>query len=897
MELESLSKDRTPRLVGAAAAALAGVTLLATFSMGSYVIPGRSVVGLQGWPQPIGWIAQILVVESWPTFGTLEIRWVALTAGTCALAILAVAMAGRWSANRATTVLLGSLAGYCAALVGLVLLLAITSPVVELGLMWTWQLAAELAWMLVLYWWAVRLPIGATAKAIGLSLAALAAISLLYSLQGAQRYPNWPVGNVLLLTTACLAGVFLLGLWAYQLFADALRTGHRRDWVGGLVVTATLLLVSIAVSMSGRRAGVLGLLAGGAFIFLLSLVRSRRAKVGVLVLVIVAGVLAAVAVPRLFRSGRWESVVLRAALYSNTADLLAKYPLIGVGPGHLGAYLTSAMRPLHAESPRLFHGEVNEHAHSEPLHALAELGIPVGLLYLVLPLGGLASYVLAYRRLEPEHERLTVLGLGAALTAVMAAEATSVGMRHPGVAALVWALVAIGYACGLRSGAFEAIVRRFDRGPGGQGRFVLGWRIVSVAAPAGLCVLACMSMAGAYHMANGLAAWNRSALTLADAELDRARLPQGADQWMMREYIQGRTNLALARQTTDPREAELRQDKAISRLTALMEISPAFKDTPVWFGRALGDVGRLVGLCQSLCESQEDPYEREALLVLASQASDPADKLKFLRASLRNAVVIVPVAQMIVAAAEEPAGRQILAQWTADADKALPLADPGQWPDPLALETFRLAVIVHGERGQVALAARAADKAAALCTHLQQDVRQRRLEAVELETYLDQAWFGWLNRPQAGRSLQAMLDEQNRKLIYGEAESFSARMTLQFLAMLQLLNDKQSEAVRDLLVSEGSAAQRDTVSRLLGLAYARLVVTFGPPADSQPATTQDAAPQQDGPLAGGEPTARQLAGWTRQGKWLLGEKNWSLALEQSRAHKTDPWWHGVLMPE
>jgi hypothetical protein len=894
------TNQRTPWLASVAAAAIVGVSLVAAFSMGSYVVPGRGIVGPQAWPQPIGGIAQLLVVESWPTYGTLEIRWVAWAAGTLTLTVLAAAAARRYSVQPQARALLGGLAGYCVLLVALVAALGATSPVAELGLSWTWQLALALTWMLGLYWWAVRLPFRTFAHTIAVSLAVLAAISLLYSFQGSQRYPNWPVGNVLLLTTACLAAVFLLGTWAYGLLVEAMRTRRRGYWAAGLAVAVLFLLVAIALSMSGRRAGILGLMAGGGFILVLAQLRSRRAWTGVLVLAVVAASAGVVLVPKLFKSGRWETVVLRAALYENTFDLLKQNPLIGVGPGQLGAYLTSAMRPQHTESPRLFHGDVSDQAHSEPLHALAELGLSLGLLYLVVPLGGLVGYVIASRRLTDDRDRLVVLGLGAALAAVMAAEATSVGMRHPGVPGLLWALVGIGYAAGLRSGGFDAIARYLDARMAQANRYAMLWWAAWVAAAAGLCVAAVLSMAGAYHLNNGMRAWNRDQWARADAELAQVRLPPASDQWLIRQYLQGRANLLLARQATNPQESQARQAKAVACLGALVSVSPAYKDGPIWLGRALNDPGQLVGLCENL--RQIDPYDREGLLILADRAANPADRLAMLRASLRNEEVIAPLAEMIAAVAQDPAAQPVLRQWLADADKALLLADPAQWPDPLALESYRLVVIVHGERGEMAQAAAFASKAAVLCKSLEQDVRRRRREAVELETYLDQAWFGWLMRPEASRSLRAALDERSSALISGEAESFSARMTMQFLAMLHLVDDKQGDAFRALLVSQGATAQREMMGRMMGTAYARLVAAC----QTQPATTEPAATrpapttspaEARGPLASGAPSASQVANWVGQGKRILGAKAWAEALESAAAHRSDPWWRGVLAAE
>jgi hypothetical protein len=856
-------------------------------------------------PWPISWLAEVLVVESWPTYATLEIRWVAWAVGSLVLTLLAVVAARRYSIPPQARALLGGLAGYSIVLVALVAALGATSPVADLGLSWTWQLALGLAWMLGLYWWAVRLPLRTPAHAIAISLTILAAFSLLYSLQGSQRYPNWPVGNVLLLTTACLAAIFLLGTWANSLLTDALRTGRRASWAAGFAIATLFLLVAIALSMSGRRAGILGLLAGGAFLLLLTQVRTRRAWISVLVLAVLAGSVGAALAPKLLKSGRWETIVLRMALYDNTLDLLRQNPLVGVGPGQLGAYLTTAMRPRHAESPRLFHGEVSEHAHSEPLHALAELGIPLGLLYLVLPLGGLVGYVCASRRIIDDRERHTALGLGAALAAVMAAEATSVGMRHPGVAALFWALVGIGYAAGLRSGAFDEIARRLeDRIREASRHATLLWA-VWVAAAAGLCVLALWSMAGAYHLNNGLQAWNRTQWLRVDAELGQVRLPPASDQWMIRQYLLGRANVRLALQAASAEESQARQEKAVAALDSLTGISPAYRDSLIWLGRALNSPDQLSDLCEKL--RQIDPYDREGLLVLASRTDKSADRLTMLRAALRNEEVVPPLAPMIAAAAQDPAAQPLLRQWLADADKALLLAEPAQWPDPLALESYRLAIIVHAEQGDIAKAAELADKAAILCRSLEQDVHRRRREAVELETYLDQAWFSWLIRPEASRSLRASLGDRSSRLIHGEAESFSARMSLQFLAMLHLVDDKPAEALRALLVSHGAAASREQMTQLMGMAYARLVATYQAqpsttqpavqPVSTQPASVQSVPPanpaESTNPFAGDSAASPQITHWTGQGKRILGQKGWTQAL-QAAAQKPAPWWHGVL---
>ena len=78
--------------------------------MGSYIIPGRDALGRNPMPWPISWLADVLVVESWPTYATLEIRWVAWAVGSLVLTLLAAAAARRYSAVPQARALLGGLA-------------------------------------------------------------------------------------------------------------------------------------------------------------------------------------------------------------------------------------------------------------------------------------------------------------------------------------------------------------------------------------------------------------------------------------------------------------------------------------------------------------------------------------------------------------------------------------------------------------------------------------------------------------------------------------------------------------------------------------------------------------------------------------------------------------------
>ncbi len=445
------------------AAAMLAVSLLGANSIGSYAVPGGNLAGSKGLPQPIGWIAQVLVIESWPTFREVEIQWIAWALGAVGLVVLALLGGRKQDEPGRAKAVLSVLSVASAVLLLLVGIRAVFSSVPLIGLAWTWQLALSLLWMLALYIWTIRVSVSSLAAAVAVSISILCGISLLFCIQARQWYPNWPVGNVLLLTSSCLAGAFLLAAWCFSRLMRARRTGRPWDYLLASVLFGMLVIVMVVLSMAGRRAAVLGLTAGLVFVAVAWLLGrsqagrvTRHVKLGLVAGLVALVAAAAFCVPRLFHSGRWESVLLRAEMYRRTAFVFLDKPStcwVGVGPGHLAFSLTTLMRPLHAESPRLFHGDIATHTHSEPLQAIVELGLPLGFLYLLLPVGGLIGFAVAWRKATDETDQLMILGCGAALAAIMAAEATSVGMRYPGVAALS------GHSWGLGG---RAVLRRGD---------------------------------------------------------------------------------------------------------------------------------------------------------------------------------------------------------------------------------------------------------------------------------------------------------------------------------------------------------------------------------------------------------------------------------------------------
>ncbi len=142
-----------------AVAATIGIALLAANSMASCLFMAGKNTGVESVPQPIGWITQLLEVESWPTFESSEVRWVIWGLATVALIVPAVAFGRRRDATDASRPTFELLVLVCGSLALLVTVRAIFVAVPVVGLAWTWQMALGLVWMLAVYAWTVRLSV------------------------------------------------------------------------------------------------------------------------------------------------------------------------------------------------------------------------------------------------------------------------------------------------------------------------------------------------------------------------------------------------------------------------------------------------------------------------------------------------------------------------------------------------------------------------------------------------------------------------------------------------------------------------------------------------------------------------------------------------------------------
>jgi len=859
MELRQLEHSETCLAGGldGAGASLAGLVIFAlTVSFGLVLCSNRLPVtfAVAKVPEPVSSLIGLLTIESVPTYYGTEIRWPVWAFGAILLAaLLLFGWGGASGIRRERDSLAYVIFASVFVIAGLIVLRALVCGAVSVALATAWILCMGLTWMLL-----VRAMARATGrllfvKAVAVSAGSVALASLLYTLQGGREFPGWPTGNVLLLSTVSIAGAVAAGTWVYIILEQCDWPPTFRLGAGLIFSTALFGMLLAAASLTGRRSAVAGLFGGIFYLFwVLAAAWPRRKRLLRLVLVLLVLVSASAVGPVLSRTGRWQTVTLRSELYKQTVVSMLADPgsfLYGKGPGQLCFDLTLLMRPLGATSPRVFHGQISEHCHNEPLQVVAELGLPLGVAYLSLPVLALLGFARAWRGSDGVESACS-LGLGASLAAVLTAEAFSVGMRHPGIAALAWGLTGIGIAD----------LERFSEAPG----FIT--QLYSIATAAGLradgtrrvalrtvlcgwlgllAVAASLAFYGSNRLRTALDLYRAGgAVESAYAILERAFYLPTTGQWLLREYSMGRYALLAARARSP--DADLWRQRAQTHLFRVVSACPAYIDAAVWFGRSLGEPDKVIYEAEHLV--QIDPYDRSARLVLAEAYPDPRKRLQHIRCAIRNSSIDATLANLLMDTLRRPAGQTLLAKWLEEANRALAEPDPADWPDALALESFRLAVIWKAEQGRLQEAAEYARRAAALCQRLRSRWLLRRPEPAENEVWMHLAWFNWLEDPQRWGESLFLIRQTVMADMSGPARDPATAAAIQLAGLINLARGAERSAVRDFILSDASVNVGRGLRGILGCGYGLL---YSLPID-------------------GSPKVRSL--WLRRAETLLGRK-------------------------
>jgi hypothetical protein len=174
--------------------------------------------------------------------------------------------------------------------------------------------------------------------------------------------------------TPAALGIFL-GMTAAVTLGFAATARGRRRW--SLAALAVVQLVGLA--FTGSATAVAALLGAGALLAVRvpRSARSRGALLagGTILLLVLAGIVAWRSAEILDPSHEGNPFRLRAGNFRIAVDMARDHPWIGVGPGGYGE--SYGRYRLHEDNE-------SRHAHDLPLEAVAELGVPLGLVATVL---------------------------------------------------------------------------------------------------------------------------------------------------------------------------------------------------------------------------------------------------------------------------------------------------------------------------------------------------------------------------------------------------------------------------------------------------------------------------------------------------------------------------------
>ncbi len=260
---------------------------------------------------------------------------------------------------------------------------------------------------------------------------------------------KFPIGNPLFFGACLLPGVLVAAHVAVGSVVTAAAQRRWRSLLWAPPAIAALVPTVWALRLTGARGALAGLAVGvWASVFL----RLRRRWSWIAIVVAAGGLYAGYWYAHTkvndLAGGRGATIRLRLYGWQYAWRLFLGSPAIGLGQGGYSLVADSLARPDAENDPAAFVGDRLVHAHNEWLESLADLGA-IGITYLVLGYG----VTLWACRQALHHRRGSVqewcaLGMMASLAALLAEEATDVGLRLPGlpvvwytVLGLTWAMM------------------------------------------------------------------------------------------------------------------------------------------------------------------------------------------------------------------------------------------------------------------------------------------------------------------------------------------------------------------------------------------------------------------------------------------------------------------------
>lgn len=254
--------------------------------------------------------------------------------------------------------------------------------------------------------------------------------------------PGFPIGNPSVLAANLLPALMIGVAWVAGSIA-AWRT--RRVPIPRARLFAALLLLGICggtFALVGSRGGLLGLVLGLATIGFFGL--GRRGPL----VASLAGIVIVLAAGFYFYSGRMGDTMARGAtvrlrLYAwqYAAEIWQTRPMLGAGAACYTRFATQYSARDRFLDPAAFLGDWLEHAHNEFFEVFAEIGLFGGVSFVAAWVALLAAASRLLRSGLSAERRWLIIGVTAAIAAVLGDGLFGIALRLPGGAALFWTLV------------------------------------------------------------------------------------------------------------------------------------------------------------------------------------------------------------------------------------------------------------------------------------------------------------------------------------------------------------------------------------------------------------------------------------------------------------------------
>lgn len=249
--------------------------------------------------------------------------------------------------------------------------------------------------------------------------------------------PGFPIGNPSALAAVLLPAIVIAGCALVGALQRALRDRPAGAWLSAAALIALLVPLLWAFALAGSRGAAVALLAAITLLILAHVGRRTRW------IVLIAGLLIAVGLAWYLYASRLDIAMARGATirfrvytWKYATYLWTLRPLSGHGAGAFPRLASQLAVPDRALDPAAFMGEMVEHAHNELFEVFVEIGLVGGVTYVAGLLATLVAAQALLRTNLSSQRRWLLLGLVAGFIALFIDALFGVSLRLPGAPAV-----------------------------------------------------------------------------------------------------------------------------------------------------------------------------------------------------------------------------------------------------------------------------------------------------------------------------------------------------------------------------------------------------------------------------------------------------------------------------